>query len=442
MFKNKRILITQPILRSINGSTVVTLELAKYLQQQGAKVTIYTCDYARPAQSYFAKSQIQVDTAKDSPQYKLTDFDYIWIHSQILPISLINQLSTRLPSKLPSFIFLHMSGMDWIPDEKPWIYNLENCLSSMSLFICEEVESVNIPLLDQSIPKAFFRNPAPTEYQTRTHKPRKTLQNLLIVSSHPPKEVLEAKKILSTKHNINVTILGEDQEKYELFTKKMLEKYDAILTIAKTVPYCLVSGTPVYIYDAYGGGPGWLNSTNFDQAKSRNFSGYQNSTYPNYEGGVFHYKTAHQIVSEILGGYSDSLAYHQKHQPDFYQDFLIDNALPTVFNQIKPRKIKSFTKEYATYAIACQLFATDKFVLGGRLYDHDAIIREYRDDNAKLLTENDRLNIKNRELAAQNQELSDFKKQAEAVFQSKAYKAFNRIVTPYKKIKERSKNDH
>lgn len=440
MLKNKKILITQPIIRSINGSTIVSLELALALKNQGAEVTIYTCDYHNPAKAFFEKNHFKVDVASSNPQYKLQDFDYIWVHSQIIPISILNQLAQKLPAKLPAFIFLHMSGMDWIPDEKPWIYDLENRLSSLSLFICEEVKSVNTPLLSKSVPKAFFRNPAPTEYQTRTKKPGNALKNLLIVSSHPPKEVLEAKKILATKHNINVTVLGEDQETYELFTKKMLEKYDAILTIAKTVQYCLVSGTPVYVYDAYGGGPGWINEKNFENAKIRNFSGYQNDTYPNYEGGVFHRKTAQTIVNEILNGYADSLSYHQKHQQEFYREFLIDNVLPSLFGQINPRKIETFSKEYLIYVTACQLFAVDKFILGGSLYDRDAIIHKYNDDIKALIAKNDQLAIKNRELTVKNQELTNFKKQADAVFQSKPYKVFDKIITPYKKIKNSPTN--
>ena len=41
-FKGKRILITHPFLYEINGATIVTLELATFLQEQGAKVCVYT----------------------------------------------------------------------------------------------------------------------------------------------------------------------------------------------------------------------------------------------------------------------------------------------------------------------------------------------------------------------------------------------------------------
>ena len=422
MLKNKHILITQPAIRSINGSTVVTLELAQELLNCGAKVTIYTCDYADPAKIIFKKHGIQIDQAQDNPDYRLSDFDYIWIHSQIIPLSIIKHLSRKLPTKLPAFIFLHMSGMDWIPDEKPWIYNLENQLSSMSLFICEEVKNVNQSILSSKIPTKYFRNPAPAAYKDRSLKPSDHLQKLLIVSSHPPKEVLEAKRILQSKHNIKVDILGEGQEKYELFSKKLLEQYDAVLTIAKTVQYCLLSGTPVYVYDTYGGGPGWLNENNFKDSKIRNFSGYQNDKYPNYEGGAFHYKTANQIATELLNGYHDSLLYHQEHQNDFIASFAIDLVLPQIFTDIKARKITPFSAEYAKSAIAAQLFATDKFKIGGLLYERDRIIHSLAKEKAHLTQE--------------NSQLLDFKQKAEAVFNSKSYKIFDKAIKPYKKLRK------
>ena len=440
MFKGKRILITQPIVRGFAGSTLVTLELAEQFQKFGAKVTVFTCDYADPAKTCFEqkkikvdvdqdspKYKIKVDVAHDSPQYKLQDFDYIWVHSQILPISIIQELSQKLPNKKPTFIFLHMSGMDWIPDEKPWIYDLENRLSSLSLFISEEVLEINRSFLNQSIPIAFFRNPVPESYQNRANKPNTTLKNLLIVSNHPPKEILEARDLLKNKYHINVSSLGESQDNYQLFNKTILEKYDAIITIAKTVPYCLVSGTPVYVYDSFGGGPGWLNEKNYELAKKRNFSGYQNAIYPKYEGGVFHYKTAHQITEEIIHGYSDSLSFHHQNQQSFYDEFTLKSSLSQIFNNIKPRNISIFQKKYTDSVIAAEQFATTRFETGGFLY--------IRDDRIRDLEKTQRI------LEAQNSELTSFKKEAEKVFSSRAYRVFDHLIKPYKKLTRKEKND-
>ena len=78
MFENKRFLITQPSIRGFNGSTLVALELATALQKLGAKVTLYTCDFAKPASTYFQKANLHVDTLQDNPNYKLSDFNKIF----------------------------------------------------------------------------------------------------------------------------------------------------------------------------------------------------------------------------------------------------------------------------------------------------------------------------------------------------------------------------
>lgn len=423
MLKNKRILITQPLICGFNGSTLVTLELATELQRMGAKVTIYTCAYADPAKKHFEKQQIKVDVANDNPSYKLSDFDYVWVHSQIIPISLLRELANGTPAKMPVFIFLHMSGMDWIPDEKPWIYDLENRLSSLSVFISEEVYDVNKPFLRQDIPVDFFRNPTPIDYKQRQSKPSASLENLLIVSNHPPAEVLEARKILTERYGIKVSVLGENQDSYTLFNKSILDKYDAVLTIAKTVPYCLVHGTPVYVYDVYGGGPGWLNEENFEQAKMRNFSGYQNSQYPDYEGGVFHYKTAEEIAAQVAEGYSKSLTFHAAHREQFYDDFAIDCVLPRIFKKAEPRKVTTLPKDYIDVVIEAERFATIKFEITTLLQIRDSHIRNL-DERIKQL---------NREKA----ELEKFKRKAEKVFESRAYRSFDKLITPYKKIRGR-----
>lgn len=433
MYEGKRILIAQPIIRGYNGSTMVTFELAKYLQSLGMDVTIYTCDHADPAKSYFKKNKLKVDTAQDSPSYQLQDFDYVWVHSQIIPPSLIKALSQKLPSKIPTFIFLHMSGMDWIPDEKPWIYNLENRLSSLSLFISEEVKNVNLPFLNQDVSTDFFRNPAPICYQHRKPESSSTLSKLLIVSNHLPHEVLEASNILRDKYHIQITSLGEGLDDCQPFTLKILEKYDAVLTIAKTVPYCLVSGTPVYVYDTFGGGPGWLSEDNFTKAKERNFSGYQNDVYPNYEGGVFHRKTASEIASEIIKGYTNALSFHRTHCQSFLSDYSIDHVIPRIFSSLHKRKITPFSKEYSAAITVAEQFATVRFETGGALFIRDDHIRTLE---KQLRNQEERI----RKLEQENNELVNYKKTTEEIFNSGAYRAFNQIIRPYKKLIKRSKN--
>ena len=201
----------------------------------------------------------------------------------------------------------------------------------------------------------------------------------------------------------------------------ILNQYDAILTIAKTVPYCLLANKPVYIYDAFGGGPGWLNQDNYRQARYRNFSGYQNPLFPNYEGKGFTFKKPNQISQEIIDGYQDALAFQTSHHDDFIQDFSLEVVLPTILQSIQQKEITPFSNAYAESVIASQLFASDRFEAVSLLYERDTDIH-------RLIKEVELL-------SADNAALAQYKTSAEAVFSSRSYQLFNRLIKPYQKLK-------
>ena len=127
----------------------------------------------------------------------MSKLDYIWIHSQVLPLSIIRSLNKKLPKNIAKFIFLHMSGLDSVPDEKPYIYLLEEKLSSLSLFISDETKKKIVKLLNKNMNFSFFKNPAPVELCQTSYKINKKINKILVVSNHPPDELLEACKILS-----------------------------------------------------------------------------------------------------------------------------------------------------------------------------------------------------------------------------------------------------
>jgi hypothetical protein len=61
-------------------------------------------------------------------------------------------------------------------------------------------------------------------------------------------------------------------EKPAITSAELLDHYDCVISIGKTVQYCLVQGIPVFLYDRFGG-PGYLNESNYELAEYYNFSG-------------------------------------------------------------------------------------------------------------------------------------------------------------------------
>ena len=319
-----RVLITHPFLYEINGATLVALELADYLQSRGDKVTVYTNTFHDSIRAVFERRGIHVDVFRDHPHYRLQDFDLVWINSQTFPVSLLEELgdSTKLVH-VPKFIFMHMSAHAECADEMPYIYGFEEALSSLSLFVSEEALDVNRKFYEQLPPTALYQNPAPLEYcfaDELSSPVQESLQKLLVVANYPCDELREIKPLLQGQ-GIAVDYLGLCGDKYELLTAQTLARYDAVISIGKTVQYCLVAGMPIYVYGQFGG-PGWLTDRNFAKAESRNFS-----------GRGFRDKTPAEIVDDLLSGHAAARKYAAKRRTKFQAKFSIDQVIPRIFDQ-------------------------------------------------------------------------------------------------------------
>ena len=70
---------------------------------------------------------------------------------------------------------------------------------------------------------------------------------------------------------IAIRVIGRGGD-FRLLRPSDLRAADAVVTIGKTVPYAIASGTPVYMYDRFGG-DGWLTRRNFGTSLEHNFSG-------------------------------------------------------------------------------------------------------------------------------------------------------------------------
>ena len=349
--KGKSFLITQPMIHGLNGSTTVTLELADYLMSEGDKVVVYTYYYDNPAKQFFEEAGVEVCSAQDEPVLRLDSFDYIWVHSQALPVSIVEDLGSKLPAKIPRFIFNHMSPFDWIPDERPYIYNLEDRLSTLSLFVSQETLDEQASYFEEGSPKGLFRNPAPVVFSKMKYTPRKKLKHILIVSNHPPEELIDARKRL-IKKGYKVVSFGELSEEYRLITPDVIKGYDVIVTIGKTVQYGLVAGVPVYIYDHFGGN-GYLNEDNYELATRRNFSGRDGMK-----------RDAQYITDDIIGGYQDAMVYATQNRSRFIDEFSINKVLPPIIESVKDKRIEQFSSRYASAVKSAQVFGKIRFEEG------------------------------------------------------------------------------
>lgn len=348
VLKNKNFLITQSSLRLIAGSEINTLELAEYLQSQGAKVTVYTYFLSEPISLYFKAKNIKVVT--DDLQLKIENFDYVWVHHQVVPMSFVDKIAKGGKEVLPIFIFLHMSGLKTHFLEQAHIWSLEEKIASKILYVSDEArDNIITNSFDTSgHDEGFYRNPAPVSFSDIKHSHQEEVKSVLIVSNHPAKEVYDAAIILREK-GIHTVITGEGQQEYKLIDPEYINSFDVVVSIGKTVQYCLVSNIPVYIYDVWGG-PGYLSEMNEVSAAKYNLS-----------GRGFDKKDALAIVREITDSYSEAVKYQSGNHQRFINEFSMDSVLPEIIKSLKPRKVDAFDTYYTQYVTGALMMLKYKF---------------------------------------------------------------------------------
>lgn len=349
----KRFMITHTIIQNFMGSTIVAMELAEFLIKAGAEVTVFSCYADNPMLKLFNNRKIHIILPKDLDDIHISNFDYVWIHSQIVPISFIEQINIVDQCSMPIFIFNHMSELDYAPDEYPYIFDFEESLSSLSLFVSENArrkqkkfyKSHQPPLLSVFPNRTgLFRNPAPDYFSDLEREEGEELRRIAVVSNHVPKELRES-VIYFQERGIEVDFYGDGQKKIELIKPEILSMYDVVISIGKTVQYCLVSGTPIFIYDHFGG-YGYLNEANYCMAAEANFSG---------RGGLK--MTTESIVEAIINGYPDARYYHAQKRPSFINEYSISNVLPNIIKNIEKRHINKLNERILISTLFAQKFA-------------------------------------------------------------------------------------
>ncbi|KJY52514.1 Glycosyl transferase [Bifidobacterium kimbladii] len=355
--QGKRVLITQSSLDRIGGSEVQALELARYLQSVGCIVTVYAWIVDDLVGSLFAQSGVRIITSNmvDSADLHMTDFDLIWVQHEVLPKAFFQQLEGLGSGSRPCVIFSHMSPYREVHLEQPYTYELENRIADRIVFNSSgtlEAQQGYFSKDDSRL--AIYPNPAPMSFVEKRHTIRPDLGRILIVSNHTPSELLLAVDSLKAR-GLMVDRLGDVTEQANsLTTPDLLDRYDCVVTIGKTVQYCLVQGIPVFIYDRFGG-PGYLTAENYEQAARFNFSGRMEGSCPSlvdeinrHAGSIIDGPT---LAAQILEGYTAACDFQTARHDEFIRRFAIDGAVDRVVGDMsaRPESLTGIDKGYVDY---------------------------------------------------------------------------------------------
>jgi hypothetical protein len=322
----RKVLITQQELANFGGSEVVTLEITKYALSLGFQVTILT-NYFGPPVSDNPLPGVKI-VGPDQP-LELEEFSHIWIHHNFIPKSLLDYLGKGTSVLLSAKIaFHHMSP--YVPIESPLIPTLETAIADSVYFNSPETEAAYQDLFANKKKLKVLGNPAPDEFSlnTRGLSDKKTPESVLVVSNHPPQEMLDALAELKSEGLLKKYDLFGVHGSAKLITPQELTKYDAIISIGKTVQYGILAGLPVYCYDHFGGS-GYLNEKTFDLNRFYNFS-----------GRGFKKKSIQVIKTELINKYSKAVIDAQFIKDTYSDDFSLSKKLHEFFQPGEPKHVK------------------------------------------------------------------------------------------------------
>ncbi|MFY0691884.1 MAG: hypothetical protein JXR14_08200 [Paracoccaceae bacterium] len=238
-----RVLVLNDFFGDWSGSELVAIEIAEYFS---ATTSSFWC--ANPVKSVLEDWQPLDDL-------NLCDFDLVWAQQHaILPLlDRLNDGDLR-----PHIVWASLS-----PYEPMEVLPKALVDEYVDLVVANSSETARARGIDVT-----FGNAAPSRFHvTRPERPRK---RVLFVSNNQPEEMLKAAEILHNR-GYQVRFIGRNKE-YKRIEPSDILWADCVVTIGKTARYALATGTPVFVYDRFGG-DGYLNDENYSLNEEFNFSG-------------------------------------------------------------------------------------------------------------------------------------------------------------------------
>lgn len=250
----KTVLITNLYFQKYTGSELHTLEIAKRFSQLGYEVTVATFSKTYPLLKYVDGYTV-IEITKE--KLERNEFDIVFI--QHFPV--FDYIVTHYEIKYKYMIVSILSSFNMF-ETLPTCYKNADLISVVS----EECEETIAPYTQKCF---LFRNSADrTFFDMFERNKKEKLEHIAIISNHVPEELRQLPALLQ---NMSFDFLGSGDNQ-ELVTAELLARYDLVITIGRTVQQCFACGTPVYVYD-YFGGPGYIESQNIQLAEKHNFSG-------------------------------------------------------------------------------------------------------------------------------------------------------------------------
>lgn len=315
----KRVLMTNLYFAKYTGSELHTLEIAKLFEKKGYEVTIAVFQKAYPLLEKAGSFRV-INCLQEA--LEITEFDIVFM--QHYPV--FEYLCSHYNLAYKKLVVSKLSVISELE-------HLPACTPDADLILCVSQECADgvYKEIGQDPRVRIFKNCASEEYfrEYPAQKNDALLRKIAVISNHIPKELLELSSVLGNE--ITVDYIGVEHSP-RLVDVQLLKKYDLIITIGRTVQHCFAMGTPIYVYD-YFGGPGYINDSNFEIAEINNFS-----------GRGFEKKTVLELKEDIIGNYNKNLSNLSKLNQIAQKEYSYENEFDKIYQDLLG-KTDTFEKE-------------------------------------------------------------------------------------------------
>ena len=320
MKKNKNILITLFYADGLHGGVKYSAEIGNYFNSLGYNVYCVGVITDNFTIDFMKQNNVNLVNIKDFDNS--IKYDLVWAHHfPIFPYLVRRGLKygKLINSCISEFLLI----------EKPLF-----CIENVDLFLALTPQLRSFLIKNYGIKKehiSFLPNTAPDTFFELQKTVSTKIKKIAVISNHPPKEVIQAGK--DFKHyGISVDFIGGSNP-IEV-TAELLSNYDVVISIGKTVQYCLAMGIPIYNYDHFGGS-GYITPENIDVELQHNFSGRSFHTK----------KTAQVIISEIINQYQSALSNSIELKKIAEKQFKLSERIGGILNLLNKQKGKIHLKE-------------------------------------------------------------------------------------------------
>lgn len=346
-----KVLVTNQSIKYYSGSEINAVQICEALKSREIEADIGTFIFGSPLSQVVSKKGIKVINLLDAFDEPL-NYDLVWAHHAPTLAELLykkNISDTKI-------IFSSLSPivpLECVPVFHQDIhYFLSHSNENFKVMIRDGVAAEKIHYFPNYVPEKFFS-------MARTaHNP--VIRTVAVISNHVPAEVRDFAGI-ARSNNIHVTFYGfEDKQAY--VDENLLLKYHLVISIGKTVQYCLGLKIPVYIYDHFGG-PGYLTGENYEFSEVNNFSGRKSEIIRN----------GAELFEDIVTGYPKNLGLLDELFERCHRDFCLESNLDKLLSDVKGIPVTNIKTFRSRNTLAERVYASYLELQRKNLHLHNVV---------------------------------------------------------------------